>query len=180
MGIRSTNGDNDHLRALERKGFISRTDMQSRAIKLLDDVSQPERTAEPTSSDLVEVLVMSQIVANMPLFADENVVDRVFVDRTLLHGGRDCFGLRMVGDSMIEAGIDSGTYVFARKQNHADRGDLIIVLCGETALVRYFYPEREYVRFQPANSRLPPTLMRSGDWRSSMIIGRVVGAWRRF
>ena len=86
------------------------------------------------------------------------MIDTVRVDRGLLRGGRDVFGLRVAGDSMIEAGILNGDYIFVRKQATADRGDVVVALIGDEATVKYYYPERDYIRFQPANSRMAPIL----------------------
>ena len=177
MGIRSTNGVNDHLRALERKGYLRREDMKSRALKLVDEpVTTPARVSD---DDLLEVRVLGRVAAGLPLFAEENVIDTVRVDRMLVRGGREVFGLRVTGDSMIEAGILSGDYIFVKKQPTADRGDIVVALIGDEATVKYFYPERDYVRFQPANSQMAPILVRASDFKSTMLLGKVVGVYRR-
>jgi len=90
MGIRSTNGVNDHLRALERKGYLRREDMKSRALKLVSsaETSPPVKVAD---DDLVEVRVLGRVAAGLPLLAEENVIDTVRVDRMLVRGGREVF-----------------------------------------------------------------------------------------
>src|SRR6201992_778093 len=110
MGIRSTNGVNDHLRALERKGYLTREDMKSRALRPTNlgspALNGAARAPEPANDvALVEVQVLGRVAAGLPLLAEEHVIDTVRVDRTLLKGGREIFGLRVQGDSMIEAGI---------------------------------------------------------------------------
>ena len=185
MGIRSTNGVNDHLRALERKGYLTREDMKSRALKLVEDQlslpgtngnAAPKLNAE---DDLIEVRVLGRVAAGLPLYAEENVIDTVRVDRMLVRGGREVFGLRVTGDSMIEAGILSGDYIFVKKQSTADRGDIVVALIGDEATVKYFYPERDYVRFKPSNSQMDPILVRASDFKSTMLLGKVVGVYRR-
>jgi len=178
MGIRSTNGVNDHLRALERKGYLRREDMKSRALKLVSGMesSAPVKVAD---DDLVEVRVLGRVAAGLPLLAEENVIDTVRVDRMLVRGGREVFGLRVTGDSMIEAGIMSGDYIFVKKQSTAERGDIVVALIGDEATVKYFHPERDYVRFQPANSQMAPILVRASDFKSTMLLGKVVGVYRR-
>ncbi|HEX2670630.1 MAG TPA: transcriptional repressor LexA [Polyangiaceae bacterium] len=178
MGIRSTNGVNDHLRALERKGYLRREDMKSRALKLVSggESSTPVKVPD---DDLVEVRVLGRVAAGLPLLAEENVIDTVRVDRMLVRGGREVFGLRVTGDSMIEAGIMSGDYIFVKKQSTAERGDIVVALIGDEATVKHFYPERDYVRFQPANSQMAPILVRASDFKSTMLLGKVVGVYRR-
>jgi repressor LexA len=179
MGIRSTNGVNDHLRALERKGYLTREDMKSRALKLVEDQAPPPANKLNSDDDLIEVRVLGRVAAGLPLYAEENVIDTVRVDRMLVRGGREVFGLRVTGDSMIDAGILSGDYIFVKKQSTADRGDIVVALIGDEATVKYFYPERDYVRFQPANGTMAPILVRASDFKSTMLLGKVVGVYRR-
>jgi len=178
MGIRSTNGVNDHLRALERKGYLRREDMKSRALKLVSSTESSTPVKVP-DDDLVEVRVLGRVAAGLPLLAEENVIDTVRVDRMLVRGGREVFGLRVTGDSMIEAGIMSGDYIFVKKQSTAERGEIVVALIGDEATVKYFFPERDYVRFQPANSQMAPILVRASDFKSTMLLGKVVGVYRR-
>src|SRR3954452_14496385 len=176
MGIRSTNGVNDHLRALERKGYLRREAMKSRALRLVS--REPEPT--PGSDDAsLEVQVLGRVAAGLPLLAEENVVDTVRIDRMLVRGGRDVFGLRVQGDSMINAGILNGDYIFIRKQASADRGEIVVALIGDEATVKYYYPEKDYLRFQPANKTMAPILVRASDFRPTMLLGVVVGVFRR-
>lgn len=176
MGIRSTNGVNDHLRALERKGYLSREDMKSRALRLVS--REPEVPAVADDS-LLEVQVLGRVAAGLPLLAEENVVDTVRIDRMLVRGGRDVFGLRVQGDSMVNAGILNGDYIFVRKQASADPGEIVVALIGDEATVKYYHPEKDYVRFQPANDHMAPILVRASDFRPTMLLGIVVGVYRR-
>jgi repressor LexA len=176
MGIRSTNGVNDHLRALERKGYLRREDMKSRALRLVED--EPDQQ-DDAHSDVVAIQVLGRVAAGLPIMAEENVIDTVHVDRMMVKGGRDVFGLRVQGDSMIDAGILNGDYIFVRKQGSAERGDIVVALIGDEATVKYYHPEKEYVRFQPANDAMAPILVRASDFRSTMLLGKVVGVYRK-
>jgi repressor LexA len=199
MGIRSTNGVNDHLRALERKGYLTREDMKSRALRptTTHDVAQTLGDAngkasndsralfgaggshDPHDEDVVEIQVLGRVAAGLPLFAEEHVIDTVRVDRGLLKGGREVFGLRVHGDSMIDAGILNGDYIFVRKQLTASRGEIVVALIGDEATVKYYFPEKDYVRFQPANKAMAPILVRAVDFKPTMLLGVVVGVFRR-
>jgi repressor LexA len=169
MGIRSTNGVNDHLRALERKGYLTREDMKSRALR-------------PTglgTQVLGEISILGRVAAGLPLLAEEQVIDTVRIDRSLVRGGREVFGLKVHGDSMIEAGILNGDYIFVKKQLTANRGDIVVALIGDEATVKYYFPEKDHVRFQPANKNMAPIYVRSVDFRPTMLLGIVVGIFRR-
>jgi repressor LexA len=194
MGIRSTNGVNDHLRALERKGYLTREDMKSRALR---PVTPPHANgdtngtvvvpsadfgpgARPANDDnMVDVQILGRVAAGLPLFAEEQVIDTVRIDRGLLKGGREVFGLKVHGDSMIDAGILNGDYIFVRKQLTANRGDIVVALIGDEATVKYYYKEDDYVRFQPANKTMAPILVRAVDFKPTMLLGVVVGVFRR-
>lgn len=201
MGIRSTNGVNDHLRALERKGYLTREDMKSRALRPVAQADAPShaRTLDDSNGaavhsplsddfgslppanddDMIDVQILGRVAAGLPLFAEEQVVDTVRIDRGLLKGGREVFGLRVQGDSMIDAGILNGDYIFVRKQITAQRGDIVVALIGDEATVKHYYPEKDYVRFQPANRTMAPILVRAIDFRATMLLGVVVGVFRR-
>jgi repressor LexA len=183
MGIRSTNGVNDHLRALERKGYLTREDMKSRALRPTGlgtpAVGEDGPAAPANDVDLVEIQVLGRVAAGLPLLAEEHVVDTVRVDRTLLKGGREVFGLKVHGDSMIDAGILSGDYIFVKKQLTASRGEVVVALIGDEATVKYYFPEKDHVRFQPANKNMAPIYVRAADFKPTMLLGVVVGVYRR-
>ena len=198
MGIRSTNGVNDHLRALERKGYLTREDMKSRALRPTGMQSVPAVGSMPpggdangvngasgvqslpaNDDDLVDIQILGRVAAGLPLFAEEQVIDTVRIDRGMVKGGREVFGLRVHGDSMIDAGILSGDYIFVRKQLTASRGEIVVALIGDEATVKYFFPEKDYVRFQPANKTMAPILVRAMDFKPTMLLGVVVGVFRR-
>ncbi len=186
MGIRSTNGVNDHLRALERKGYLRREDMKSRALRPIN-VPEDESTlgaasdARPANDDaaLCEIPLLGRVAAGAPILAQENIEDTIRIDRDLVRGGRDVFALRVQGDSMIEAGILSGDTVFVRKQSTANRGEIVCALIGDEATIKHYFPEKDYVRFQPANSSMAPILVRAADFKPTMLLGVVVGVFRK-
>jgi repressor LexA len=183
LGIRSTNGVNDHLRALERKGYLTREDMKSRTLRLVRervaDSASPRANDVLEELDLIEIPVIGRVAAGALAEAIESPEDRVHVDRMLVGGARDVFGLRIVGESMIEAGIHDGDFVFVRKQLTADRGQIVIALVGDEATCKYYFPERDHIRLQPANSQMAPILVPKGDFRSTSILGVVVGIYRK-
>ncbi len=189
MGIRSTNGVNDHLRALERKGYLTREDMKSRALRPINlpagmggeasaEAAVDARAANDDSS-MVEIPLLGRIAAGAPILAQENVEETLRVDRDMVRGGREVFALRVQGDSMIDAGILSGDTIFVRKQSTANRGDIVCALIGDEATVKYYFPEKDYVRFQPANGSMAPILVRASDFKPTMLLGVVVGVFRR-
>ncbi len=184
MGIRSTNGVNDHLRALEKKGYLTRTDMKSRTLRITDagGASLPSGplVANAPSADLVEIPILGRVAAGLPMEAFEQREDTVKIDRMLIGGqGKDIFGLRIRGDSMIEAGIHDGDFVFVRKQLEARKGEIVIALIGDEATCKYYFPEKDHVRLEPANAKMAPILVHAREWKSTQILGVVVGVYRK-
>lgn len=238
MGIRSTNGVNDHLRALERKGFLTREDMKSRTLRPTDHalqwgrvskwgelpiegdwseqaddsngdfgnvVSLDSRRTTPTlravsriendaqaqlrptakfydDDSLAEIPIVGRVAAGLPLEAiqssDNNTVR---IDRQLLgKQNADVFGLRIVGESMIEAGIHDGDYVFVRKQQQAERGAMVIAMVDGEATCKYYYPEKDVMRLEPANAAMKPILVHKSEWKDTSILGVVVASFRKY
>jgi repressor LexA len=194
--IRSTNGVNDHLKALEKKGHLRREDLKSRAMRpILPDGSgelvpmrsgRLGRFAQGTGSvelagdgDLAEVPIVGRVAAGTPILAVENVTDTVRVDRVLIGGHREVFGLKIVGESMIEDGILDGDYVFVKKTPAARSGDIVVAMIEGEATVKRYYPEGDKIRFQPANANMAPIVVRKSELKSVDIIGVVVGIYRK-
>lgn len=221
MGIRSTNGVNDHLRALERKGYLTREDMKSRALRpTVFDVksnggtganvtsyaagvpgvngSHPHNgngvadgsatgngysnghSQPPAYDNFIEIPILGRVAAGQLTEAIQSPEDTVRIDRMLLGGvTMDVFGLRVRGESMVNAGIRDGDYVFVRKQLDARRGEIIVALVGEEATCKYYYPEPDRIRLVPANDRMTDIVINRDDWRSTQILGVVVGLYRK-
>jgi repressor LexA len=194
FNIRSTNGVNDHLKALEKKGHLRREDLKSRAMRpVLPDGSgelvpmHGRRVAQGTggvelvsqSDDMAEIPIIGRVAAGQPILAVENVSDTVRVDRVLVGNHREVFGLRIVGESMIEDGIFDGDYVFVKKTPTARPGDIVVAMIEGEATVKRYYPEGDKIRFQPANQNMAPIIVRKADFKSVDIIGIVVGVYRK-
>ncbi len=190
MGIRSTNGVNDHLKALEKKGFLAREDLKSRALRPLKG---PGMHGAPAGGvglsgvplavdvDIIEVPIVGKVAAGLPILAVENVEDTVKVDRFFLGNSpaREVFALRVKGDSMIEDGIHDGDFIFVRKSLGAEKGDIVVALIDEEATVKRYFPEGDVIRFQPANATMQPIMVKRRDFKSVNLIGIVVGIYRK-
>ncbi|MGD8859356.1 MAG: transcriptional repressor LexA [Myxococcales bacterium] len=190
MGIRSTNGVNDHLRALERKGYLTREDMKSRALRPTklpaNNNDSPGRdgangaASRVDDGSFVEVPILGRVAAGALTEAIQNPDDTVRVDRVLLGGAQEVFGLRINGESMINAGINNGDFVFVKKALEARKGEIVIAMVGEEATCKYFYPEADKIRLVPANDQMSDIIIDKSDWRSTQILGVVVGLYRKF
>ena len=177
FGIKSTNGVNDHLRALEKKGYLQREDLKSRALRPVG-VRGPLR-APTREEDMIDVPLVGRVAAGAPLLAVENIEDTVKVDRFFIGQTREVFALRVKGESMIEDGIFDGDFIFVRKAPAAQPGDIVVALIEDEATVKRYFPEGDTIRFQPANAAMEPIYVRKRDFRSVNIIGVVIGVYRK-
>jgi repressor LexA len=182
FGIKSTNGVNDHLRALEKKGHLQREDLKSRALRPVTAAGARGREADARAAappDVVEVPIIGRVAAGLPLLAVENVQDTVQVDRFFIGQTREVFALRVKGESMIEDGIFDGDFIFVRKQLQANRGDTVVAMIGDEATVKRYYPEGDSIRFQPANAAMQPIIIKKREFKSVNLIGVVIGVYRK-
>jgi repressor LexA len=170
MGIRSTNGVNDHLKALERKGYLVREELKSRALRPID-----------MDDAKCSIPILGNVAAGQPILAQEQVSDRVTIDRFFIGKApsAEVFGLVIRGESMIEDGIYDGDYIFVRKQSTAENGEVVVVMIEGEATCKRIYHEADRVRLQPANASMSPIYVHRSEFRSIDIIGKVVGVYRR-
>lgn len=206
FSIRSTNGVADHLKSLERKGYLERGSLKSRALRPVR-MEAPDPTfntdlgdapSNVTSLDahrqkvsrpslelvsngrLVSVPVLGKVAAGEPILAFEQARDSVQIDSVLLGSNhRKVFALRIVGDSMIGNGIFDGDYIFVRKQLVAEDGQIVVAMIDGEATVKRLYREGDRVRLQPSNPRLQPIYVQARDFRDTQILGVVVGVYRK-
>ncbi|MFL5303347.1 MAG: transcriptional repressor LexA, partial [Anaeromyxobacteraceae bacterium] len=128
---------------------------------------------------MVEIPILGRVAAGQPILAQEHIEDTVQIDSFFLGTNKRVYGLRVQGDSMIGDGILSGDYIFVKKQLHADDGEIVVALIDDEATVKRVYFEGDQVRFQPSNPRMAPIYVRREDFRSTMILGVVVGVYRK-
>jgi repressor LexA len=128
MGIRSTNGVNDHLKALVRKGYISRAgQLKSRAVVPLKLHSFPAASDDSLSEpDVVSIPLLGRVAAGAPILAEQNLDGTLHLERSLVgHSSQPMFALKVKGDSMIGKGILDGDIVFVKSQQTAGPGQVV-------------------------------------------------------
>lgn len=180
MSIRSTNGVNDHLNALERKGYLQRGSQQSRSLVVTKRARLVLGLGARKDPTIIDIPLLGRVAAGAPLLATENVEDSVRIDSFLLGGsGREVFALRVKGDSMIGDGIFDGDFLFVRKAASAQPGAIVVALIDDEATVKRYYPEQGRIRFQPSNPAMEPIYITQSEFRSTMILGVVVGVYRK-
>ncbi len=167
FGIASTNGVNDHLNALERKGFIERA-AKARGIHVTELAA-----ARLYQRGVEELPLVGRVAAGAPLLAEENIEDHVVVSSSI--GVNSGYCLRVKGDSMIEAGILDGDIIIVDHDRRAKPGDIVVALVGEEATVKHYHPQGRIIELRPANASMSPMRFPAPD---VMLQGVVVGLQR--
>lgn len=176
FGIRSTKGVNDHLVALEKKGFIKRHAEVSRGIEVVGlGRFAGNGSASLQTPNVASLPLLGSIAAGVPLLATQNVEQHVCIDRSLARGGE--FMLCVQGDSMINAHICDGDFIVVRSQDTAEDGEIVAALIDDEATVKRFYRDGKRVRLQPENDAMRPIYADPAE-NDVRILGKVVGVFR--
>ena len=168
--IRSTKGVTDHLSALEKKGYIKKRREASRGIDIVN--------RRPIRDDAVEIPILGQIAAGIPLLAVENQDGHLTLDRSLAPTGT-LFALRVNGDSMVDAHILDGDYVVVKAQEHADDGEIVAVRIDDEATVKRLYRREDQVILKPENETMSPMVYEGPDCEQIKVLGVVAAVVRR-
>lgn len=175
LGIASTNGVADHIKALIKKGYLRKVGGSpggvARGIQLTAKARSVRRSA------VVPVPVVGAGADAGVFLADENYEKTLHLDRSLLPANSSVFAMRVHGEAMVDAGIHDGDYVLVRQQEAARNGEMVVTFMQGGAVVRYFFREGERIRLQSANGDAGPVWVATTD---AKIAGVVVGVYRKY
>ena len=179
LGVSAQTAD-FHLRALAAKGYVQ-ISSKSRGLTLIADEGLAENLA-PAGIHAGRVQagrvipVVGRVAAGQPGPSLENLEGSV----PLPEGSAADFALRVIGDSMIEAGILDGDLVLVEQSKEAQSGDIVVALVGEgemqEATVKRFLPGKKRVVLRPANAAMEDIVILAGE--PFALAGRVVGVLR--
>ena len=169
LNLKSKSGIHRLISALEERGFIKRLAHKARALEVLKlpetasandiynsfspSVIKGGLDSENSKKNINDIPVLGKIAAGTPLEAIQNEVSRVMLPEELSKGGEH-FGLKVSGDSMIEAGINDGDTVIVRKANTANNGQIVVALIdGHEAMLKRIRKKGKVVALESANKR---------------------------
>ena len=164
-------GAYDHLKAIEKKGYIKCEKNRSRAIEL---IRTSEGATPVSTSEIVNVPLVGRVAAGLPITAEENIEEYLAFPKSMLPED-NVFALRVAGDSMMDAGILDGDIAVVKKQETAQNGEIVVALLEDEATLKYFFREKKKIKLQPANNKYRPIMT-----AEAMILGRLVGIYRQF
>jgi len=173
VGLKSTSSVHLYLSRLAEKGYIKKGNLKTRALKITG-----ENASEAKDTDMLEIPLVGQVAAGLPILAEENIEEYVKLPSSMVKQNTKSEGtymLKVKGDSMIDVGIYSGDYIIVSKCQTAENGQIIVALLDDEATVKTFYKEKDHIRLQPENKTMDPIIV-----KDVQVIGKVVGLIRRF
>ena len=169
LNLKSKSGIHRLISALEERGFIKRLAHKARALEVLKlpetasandiynsfspSVITGGLDSHKTKKNIHEVPVLGKIAAGTPIEAIQNEVSRIAIPEELSKGGEH-FGLKVSGDSMIEAGINDGDTVIVKKANTANNGQIVVALIDDhEAMLKRIRKKGKIVALESANQK---------------------------
>ncbi len=136
----------DHILALQKKGFLSQSQKKARSIRVLSDC----REKEPETF-IGKVPVLGTVAAGKPLLSEENLDGYVNLTEPFVRPGKSYFALRVRGQSMINAGILDGDLAVVEQASTAQDGQIIVAVIDDAITLKRYYKESGRIRLQPEN-----------------------------
>jgi repressor LexA len=198
LDLRSKSGIHGLITALEERGFIRRLAHRARAIEIVKlpdamgggtmggfqpmvidgDKVDPPRAAMPVEVHAVELPVMGQIAAGVPIEAIEHRTHSVAVPGQMLGSRGDHYALEVKGDSMIDAGINDGDVVVILETSTADDGDIVVALVDDSeATLKRLRRKGSSIALEAANPAYKTRVFNSDQVK---VQGKLVGLIRTY
>ncbi|ASV11314.1 repressor LexA [Leptospira santarosai] len=161
-------GAYDHLKAIEKKGYLKTAKNQSRAIELIRQSPIESIAVQATS-----IPVIGRVAAGLPNFAEENIESYIPIPDGMVKGNVPMYALRVQGNSMVEAGIKNEDIAIIEKRNIARDGDIVVALIEDEATLKVYYKEQDQIRLEARNPEYKPI-----NTKEAVVIGKLVGLYR--
>ena len=193
LNLKSKSGIHRLISALEERGFIRRLAHKARALEVLKlpetasandiynsfspSVIKGGLDSENTKKVRNEIPILGEIAAGTPVEAIQNEVSRVTIPEELSKNGEH-FGLKISGDSMVEAGINDGDTIIVKKTNTANNGQIIVALIDDhEAMLKRIRKKGKVIALESANKRYETKIFGSDRVK---VQGVLVSLYRNF
>ena len=191
LNLKSKSGIHRLISALEERGFIRRLAHKARALEV---VKLPENASandifntftpsvikgglDTTPETASEISILGSIAAGTPIDAIQQEVDRVSLPENLQNNGEH-YGLKVKGDSMIEAGINDGDTVIVKKTSHIESGQIAVVLIDDQeATLKRIRKKGNTIALEAANKNYGTKIYAANRIK---IQGKLVSLYRNF
>jgi repressor LexA len=169
LNLKSKSGIHRLISALEERGFVKRLAHKARALEVVKlpetaSVNDIYNSFSPSvikggldvdikKNNVNEISILGKIAAGTPIEAIQNEVSKISLPEELSKNGEH-FGLKVSGDSMIEAGINDGDTVIVKKTNTANNGEIVVALIDDhEAMLKRIRKKGKIVALESANKR---------------------------
>ena len=191
LNLKSKSGIHRLISALEERGFVKRLAHKARALEV---VKLPENASandifnnftpsvikgglDKSETKSTDISVLGSIAAGTPIEAIQQEVDRVALPEDLQNNGEH-YGLKVKGDSMIEAGINDGDTVIVKKASNVDNGQIAVVLIDDQeATLKRIRKKGNTIALEAANRNYGTKIYASNRIK---IQGKLVSLYRNF
>lgn len=157
-------GAYDHMKAIEKKGFIRTEQNKSRAIVITD--------ASVIPNDSIPIPLLGRIAAGTPILAEENISEYLSFSKSMIGTGT-FFALEVKGDSMIDAGIINGDIAIIRQQQTADNGEIVAAMIDDEATLKKLKLLNGRLYLVPENKSYKPIVT-----DNATILGKLTALFR--
>lgn len=163
-----------HLTALEKKGYVKKTDKRARGSVPIGTLSLDR---EENQSAIKINLLEGEVKAGTSMsVADENIIDTFIFSKSIVQD-ENTFLMKVKGDSMIDAHIKENDMILVRPVEDANNGDIVVCIynddVGEEITVKRFYKEKNRIRLVAENKNYKPIIV-----ESIKMVGKVIGVIR--
>ena len=145
----SVKGAYDHMKALQKKGYLEASGGRSRGIRIIK-----REDAEP--AEVREIPILGTVAAGRPLFSDENFEGSLSVPGTMVGRSGRYFALHVRGESMKNAGILDGDTAVIRHQETAENGEIVVAMVDNAVTLKRLYRESNRFKLKAENEAFPP------------------------
>ena len=167
VNLKSTSTVHGHLKRLEKKGLLRRDPTKPRALEITDP--------DCPKKEMLHIPIVGRVTAGIPILATENIEDSFPVPTDYIKHNQELFMLKVIGNSMINVGINDGDLAIIEKNQTAVNGDIVVALIDNDATIKTFYKESDHIRLQPENDTLSPIIV-----NDCIILGKLVGLFRAY
>lgn len=141
----------DHIAALQKKGYLSTEQKRSRSIRVLVDEREDSKKAF-----ISKIPLLGTVAAGKPLLCEENLDGYVNLTEPFIRPGKNYFALRVRGTSMIGAGILEGDLAVVEQSSTALDGQIVVAVLDDAITLKRYYKESTRIRLQPENPAFQP------------------------
>lgn len=167
VNLKSTSTVHGHLKRLEKKGLIKRDPTKPRALEITENITNKK--------EMVSIPILGGVTAGVPILATENIEDTFLLPIDYIKHNKELFMLRVIGESMVNAGINDGDLAIIEQTNTAANGEIVVALLENDATIKTFYKENDHIRLQPENDTMNPIIV-----DQCSILGKLVGLFRAY